>query len=114
MFEAVGERHWPAYFGKIRDTLGAGGRAGLQPTLLGRDNGQLRHGEQPVQHQQEQDGDDGDEEHGAFAGRRDRSRGRAAILGAPAVWTPGGGVAQAWSRQAGQRPRASSVTARTA
>jgi len=30
MFEAVGERHWPAYFGKIRDTLGAGGRAGLQ------------------------------------------------------------------------------------
>ncbi|WP_374570284.1 class I SAM-dependent methyltransferase [Phenylobacterium sp.] len=30
MFEAVGERHWPAYFSKVRDTLKAGGRAGLQ------------------------------------------------------------------------------------
>ncbi|MDP3852657.1 cyclopropane-fatty-acyl-phospholipid synthase family protein [Phenylobacterium sp.] len=30
MFEAVGERYWPAYFGKIRDVLTPGGRAGLQ------------------------------------------------------------------------------------
>jgi cyclopropane-fatty-acyl-phospholipid synthase len=30
MFEAVGERYWPAYFGKIRDSLAPGGRAGLQ------------------------------------------------------------------------------------
>jgi len=30
MFEAVGERYWPAYFGKIRETLAPGGRAGLQ------------------------------------------------------------------------------------
>ncbi len=30
MFEAVGERYWPAYFGKIRDVLEPGGRAGLQ------------------------------------------------------------------------------------
>lgn len=30
MFEAVGERHWPAYFGKISDVLKPGGRAGLQ------------------------------------------------------------------------------------
>jgi len=30
MFEAVGERYWPAYFGKIRDSLASGGRAGLQ------------------------------------------------------------------------------------
>jgi cyclopropane-fatty-acyl-phospholipid synthase len=30
MFEAVGERYWPAYFGKIRDVLAPGGRAGLQ------------------------------------------------------------------------------------
>ena len=30
MFEAVGERYWPAYFGKISDTLAPGGRAGLQ------------------------------------------------------------------------------------
>jgi cyclopropane-fatty-acyl-phospholipid synthase len=30
MFEAVGERYWPAYFGKIRDVLKPGGRAGLQ------------------------------------------------------------------------------------
>lgn len=30
MFEAVGERYWPAYFGKIRDSLVPGGRAGLQ------------------------------------------------------------------------------------
>jgi cyclopropane-fatty-acyl-phospholipid synthase len=30
MFEAVGERYWPSYFGKINETLAAGGRAGLQ------------------------------------------------------------------------------------
>lgn len=30
MFEAVGERYWPAYFGKIRDVLTADGLAGLQ------------------------------------------------------------------------------------
>ncbi|THD62982.1 MAG: class I SAM-dependent methyltransferase [Phenylobacterium sp.] len=30
MFEAVGERYWPAYFGKIQDSLAPGGRAGLQ------------------------------------------------------------------------------------
>jgi cyclopropane-fatty-acyl-phospholipid synthase len=30
MFEAVGEAYWPTYFGKIRDVLAPGGRAGLQ------------------------------------------------------------------------------------
>ena len=30
MFEAVGERYWPAYFDKIREVLAPGGRAGLQ------------------------------------------------------------------------------------
>jgi cyclopropane-fatty-acyl-phospholipid synthase len=30
MFEAVGERYWPAYFRKIHDVLEPGGRAGLQ------------------------------------------------------------------------------------
>ena len=30
MFEAVGERYWPSYFGKISETLAPGGRAGLQ------------------------------------------------------------------------------------
>jgi len=30
MFEAVGERYWPTYFDKIRDSLRPGGRAGLQ------------------------------------------------------------------------------------
>lgn len=30
MFEAVGERYWPAYFDKIRNVLAPGGRAGLQ------------------------------------------------------------------------------------
>ncbi|HEY5289381.1 MAG TPA: cyclopropane-fatty-acyl-phospholipid synthase family protein [Caulobacteraceae bacterium] len=30
MFEAVGEAYWPAYFGKIREVLSPGGRAGLQ------------------------------------------------------------------------------------
>lgn len=30
MFEAVGEAYWPSYFGKVRDVLSPGGRAGLQ------------------------------------------------------------------------------------
>ncbi len=30
MFEAVGEAYWPAYFGKLREVLSPGGRAGLQ------------------------------------------------------------------------------------
>lgn len=30
MFEAVGEKYWPTYFGKIRDCLKKGGTAGLQ------------------------------------------------------------------------------------
>jgi cyclopropane-fatty-acyl-phospholipid synthase len=30
MFEAVGERYWPTYFGKIRDVLKPGGAAALQ------------------------------------------------------------------------------------
>lgn len=30
MFEAVGERYWPAYFGKIADVLKPGGRVALQ------------------------------------------------------------------------------------
>jgi len=30
MFEAVGERYWPSYFGKVAETLKPGGRAGLQ------------------------------------------------------------------------------------
>lgn len=30
MFEAVGKEYWPAYFGKIHEVLGPGGRAGLQ------------------------------------------------------------------------------------
>ena len=30
MFEAVGEEYWPTYFGKVRDVLAPGGRAGLQ------------------------------------------------------------------------------------
>ena len=30
MFEAVGEEYWPTYFGKIREVLNPGGRAGLQ------------------------------------------------------------------------------------
>jgi len=30
MFEAVGERYWPAYFAKVREVLKDGGRAGLQ------------------------------------------------------------------------------------
>jgi cyclopropane-fatty-acyl-phospholipid synthase len=30
MFEAVGERYWPAFFAKVRGSLAPGGRAGLQ------------------------------------------------------------------------------------
>lgn len=30
MFEAVGEKHWPVFFGKVKDCLKAGGTAGLQ------------------------------------------------------------------------------------
>lgn len=30
MFEAVGEKHWPAFFGKMKSVLRAGGTAGLQ------------------------------------------------------------------------------------
>ena len=30
MFEAVGEKYWPVYFGKVRDCLKKGGTAGLQ------------------------------------------------------------------------------------
>ena len=30
MFEAVGERYWPVFFGKLKDSLSAGGRAALQ------------------------------------------------------------------------------------
>jgi cyclopropane-fatty-acyl-phospholipid synthase len=30
MFEAVGEKYWPTYFGKVQSLLGAGGVAGLQ------------------------------------------------------------------------------------
>ncbi|MCM0021641.1 MAG: cyclopropane-fatty-acyl-phospholipid synthase family protein, partial [Tagaea sp.] len=30
MFEAVGERYWPAYFAKLREALAPGGRAALQ------------------------------------------------------------------------------------
>jgi cyclopropane-fatty-acyl-phospholipid synthase len=30
MFEAVGEKYWPTYFGKIHERLAPGGRAGLQ------------------------------------------------------------------------------------
>jgi cyclopropane-fatty-acyl-phospholipid synthase len=30
MFEAVGEEYWPTFFGKVRDRLKSGGRAGLQ------------------------------------------------------------------------------------
>ena len=30
MFEAVGERYWPAYFDKVSQSLKPGGRAGLQ------------------------------------------------------------------------------------
>jgi cyclopropane-fatty-acyl-phospholipid synthase len=30
MFEAVGEKHWPVFFGKVKECLNAGGTAGLQ------------------------------------------------------------------------------------
>ena len=34
MFEAVGQEYWPAYFGKIREVLKPGGRAGLQSITI--------------------------------------------------------------------------------
>lgn len=34
MFEAVGERHWPAFFGAVRDRLAEGGRAALQTITI--------------------------------------------------------------------------------
>jgi cyclopropane-fatty-acyl-phospholipid synthase len=34
MFEAVGEKYWPAYFGKLRDCLAPGGRAALQTITI--------------------------------------------------------------------------------
>ena len=37
MFEAVGEKYWPAYFGKVREVLKPGGQAGLQIITI-RDN----------------------------------------------------------------------------
>ncbi len=30
MFEAVGEKYWPVFFGKVKDCLKAGGTAGMQ------------------------------------------------------------------------------------
>lgn len=30
MFEAVGEKYWPVFFGKVKDCLKAGGKAGMQ------------------------------------------------------------------------------------
>jgi cyclopropane-fatty-acyl-phospholipid synthase len=38
MFEAVGEKFWPVYFGKLRDTLKPGGRAGLQVITINENN----------------------------------------------------------------------------
>ncbi|NWH08783.1 MAG: class I SAM-dependent methyltransferase [Alphaproteobacteria bacterium] len=35
MFEAVGEKYWPAYFGKLRECLKPGGIAGLQVITIG-------------------------------------------------------------------------------
>ena len=37
MFEAVGERYWPAYFGKVRSLLRPGGLAGLQVITIRED-----------------------------------------------------------------------------
>jgi cyclopropane-fatty-acyl-phospholipid synthase len=34
MIEAVGERYWPAYFGRIRDSLASGGRAVVQAIAI--------------------------------------------------------------------------------
>lgn len=34
MFEAVGERYWPTFFGKLRDVLRDGGRAALQTITI--------------------------------------------------------------------------------
>ncbi|MEO0329047.1 MAG: cyclopropane-fatty-acyl-phospholipid synthase family protein [Pseudomonadota bacterium] len=38
MFEAVGEKYWPVYFGKIRDCLKPGGTAGLQIITIANEN----------------------------------------------------------------------------
>lgn len=38
MFEAVGEKYWPAYFGKIRDVLKPGGAAALQVITIEDEN----------------------------------------------------------------------------
>ncbi len=35
MFEAVGERYWPTFFGTVRDSLKPGGRAALQVITIG-------------------------------------------------------------------------------
>jgi cyclopropane-fatty-acyl-phospholipid synthase len=35
MFEAVGEKYWPQFFGKLRDSLLPGGRAALQVITIG-------------------------------------------------------------------------------
>jgi cyclopropane-fatty-acyl-phospholipid synthase len=35
MFEAVGEKYWPAFFGKLRENLAPGGRAALQIITIG-------------------------------------------------------------------------------
>lgn len=35
MFEAVGERYWPIYFGKIRELLARGGKAMVQTIVIG-------------------------------------------------------------------------------
>lgn len=35
MFEAVGERYWPTYFGKLRDLLAKDGKAVIQTILIG-------------------------------------------------------------------------------
>ena len=38
MFEAVGEKYWPVFFGKVKDCLKAGGRAGLQAISIAEDS----------------------------------------------------------------------------
>lgn len=41
MFEAVGERHWPIYFAKLKQCLKPGGKAGLQVITINRDGYEL-------------------------------------------------------------------------
>ena len=38
MFEAVGEKYWPVFFGKVRDCLRPGGTAGLQIITINEDS----------------------------------------------------------------------------